>query len=182
MSCSNITLLEIQEESLPHHRKGFVDLYKEAFGEAPYFETYDEEDIIRDVWNPHLIDGCIVLATDDMEVIGLGCALSVHKASEIHTFLCSLPSLPFPIETTVYISELAVNKKYRRHGIGTRLVSAMLDWARRNGFTHYVMRTASEGSNSIGLFRRLGACDIPQGIQHLQNVNSASISRVYLYG
>jgi hypothetical protein len=70
-------------------RAGFVAAYKEAFGGHPYYESYSDDEVLRDVWRPHRLDGIIVLALANYsEVVGFGCAKPVRSSShEIRDFL-----------------------------------------------------------------------------------------------
>ncbi|MFN3188652.1 MAG: GNAT family N-acetyltransferase [Candidatus Paceibacteria bacterium] len=169
-------------------RSGFANLYQVAFAEAPYFETYSVDEVVNNVWNPH-IDGqhCVIVATLDGAVVGLGCAHSAQdKLSTIGVFLAEKAAenqtVPFNLESTVYMSELAVGPHARKHGIGTELVKRRMDWARKSGFTHYCMRTAAVGSNSRMLYERLGAKIAPfvQSITS-EGVVSSSEQRIIMY-
>lgn len=175
----------------PDHktRQGFAELYQAAFAEPPYFEGYTVDDVINKVWLPHIMGNhCVVVALYDGEIIGLGCAHAADDdLSTIGAFLQEVESggtaVPFPLPKTIYMSELAVSRSARGLGIGTSLVKRRLLWGAKNGFTHYCMRTAAEGSNSRGLYERLGASVAPftQDVRN-EGVESQSESRIILYG
>ncbi|MDP3899843.1 MAG: GNAT family N-acetyltransferase [bacterium] len=169
----------------------FTQVYQESFAGPPYFETYSDLDIERDVWTPHLKSGCIVLALHAGEVVvGLGCAMPVTQwqhDKEFQAFLIDHKHcLPFCLDNVCFMTEVAVATNHRRQGIGTRLVQSRIEWACRNGMSHYMMRTAAEGSNSICMYRKLGAQELNGLVQnvsvHAKKVGSASKKRVYLYG
>jgi GNAT superfamily N-acetyltransferase len=48
-----------------------------------------------------------------------------------------------------------VDYKYRHLGIGSKLVQKRLEWAKKEGYEYFVMRTASIGSNSFNLYKRM---------------------------
>jgi diaminopimelate epimerase/GNAT superfamily N-acetyltransferase len=173
-------------------RDGFVRAYQEAFGGAPYFEHYTSEQVLEDVWQPHLHDGIVNLALDtEGQVIGFGCALPLAKSPvEIREFLKAQQqngTFPVDLDKVWYMSELGVLEAYRRRGIGYSLVKHRLRLISQLGGTHYVFRTAAQGSNSIHLYRKLNAIELPdvQDVSQTDQVTvneSHSTKRVYLYG
>lgn len=176
---------------------GFVGAFIHAFSGEPYNESYIDEEVVNSVWHPHLEMGSIILAHDDEldanSVVGFGCAIPLPKApQEVQTFLHqrqldkSLPSDFIPAKTW-YMSELGVLTSYRERGLAYQLVRHRLISINHAGGTHYVMRTAAEGSMSRHLYERLGAQlvavehDISSSDQVKKN-GSTSTKRVYLYG
>lgn len=168
-------------------RDGFVNAYKEAFGGPPYFETYSTEEVVEDIWLPHVKDGIVVLALDDERVVGFGCAMPVLKSPlDVREFLAS-QQRDFSIDKTWYMSELGVVESHRRRGLGYALVKHRLLTISHRGDTTYVFRTAAEGSNSIHLYRKIGAVELNDrqdvSVSDQVQVNgSQSAERVYLYG
>ncbi len=182
----NVNYEHITDPEHPH-KDGFASVYAAAFGEAPYFEVYTRDEVVENVWLPH-IPHCVVTASVSGEVVGLGCAHPVLlPISSIGAFLqqeiASGVHVPFPLPSTLYMSELAVLSTHRGHGIGRALIEARLEWARRNGFSHYCMRTAAIGSNSRHLYESLGA-QLAPSVQNVESesVESKSKERIYLYG
>ncbi|MEW6617322.1 MAG: GNAT family N-acetyltransferase [Patescibacteria group bacterium] len=166
-----------------------MNLYKEVFAGPPYFESYTDEYVEHEVWNKHLEnDGQIFLAlAPDGSVIGFGCVLPAKKSWESGEFLEeNRHRLPFELETACYMSEIGVHADYRKRGIGTSLIQARVECAKKNGFDTYVMRTALEGSNSKNMYENFGAKIIEGLIQnvseHAKEVSSKSEFRMYLYG
>jgi GNAT superfamily N-acetyltransferase len=163
----------------------FVPAYQSAFGGPPYFETYSEQEVLDDIWHEHLARGVIILALVDGSVAGFGCALPLTASPEdVNVHLAPFiadGTLP-KAETVWYMSELGVLPRYRYHGIGYRLVQERLRAVRHYGGSHFVMRTAAEGSNSLHLYQRAGAQLLP-GAQVVGEPNgSKSTSRIYLHG
>lgn len=168
-------------------RAGFVEVYKAAFAEAPYFEEYDNDWITTNVWNTHLSHILIVAKIND-QIAGLGCAHPVlEEMSTVGTFLEEKErdgtKIPFPLETTIYMSELAVSGKFRKHGIGSKLIKLRHEKAKEIGFSHYCMRTAADGSNSRSIYESMGAQSLPftQPVND-EGIDSQSESRIILYG
>lgn len=173
---------------LPHQKRGFATVYREAFAGEPWYETYTEAEVLADVWDDHIDTGAIILALDGGRVVGLGCAQPLIKASpKVQEFLGSAQSFNADPATTWYMSELAVDANYRRHGIGKQLVRHRLLTANHRGATHFTFRTAIHGSNSLRLYRELGAHELAerQDMSHDQQVmvnGSHSTQRVYMHG
>ncbi len=173
---------------LAHDKLGFAKVYREAFAGEPWYETYTDEEVLADVWDEHIDSGVIILAFDGERVVGLGCAQPLTKASSnVQEFLASATSFVADPANTWYMSELAVDGDYRRHGIGKQLVRHRLITASHRGGTHFTFRTAIHGSNSLRLYRELGAHELAerQDMSHDQQVvvnGSHSTERVYMHG
>lgn len=171
------------------YKDKFISLYKDAFGGAPYFESYEDAWVKENVWDFHLKKGCIILAIHNNTVIGLGCAIPLFEDKKVFDFVSSFEKLPFNVGTALYMSELAVSRLFRKSEthIGTELVKRRIIWASENGFNTYVMRTAAENSNSEGLYTKIiGAKKILGLIQNIsenpEEIPSASNERIFLYG
>lgn len=174
----------------PDHIIGFVHVYQEAFREEPWNEHHPAIDVHRKVLARHLPHCALIAAVDD-QVVGLAGAYPVlddlDGSNVARDFLVANQRLiPFDLDRTIYMSELAVLPEFRRRGIGLALTNARLDWARENGFKSFLMRTAEEGSLSKELYdkRIPGAFQIGGLIQDvsLETVKSASARRIYIGG
>ena len=189
-------ILEIEyiyaDANIPdQYRNGFIEVYKEAFGGHPYYEVYTDLEVLEGVWLPHLAFGIIVLACEGESVVGFGCAMPLLKSpSEVQEFLRTKQrSGDFPIEFSDawYISELGVRITHRRQGIGTQIIGQLLARILEYQCHYYCLRTAAKDSNSIRIFKRIGAIEIPgfQDVSDSEQVKvhkSQSTARVYLYG
>jgi GNAT superfamily N-acetyltransferase len=171
---------------------GFTAVYKEAYSGSPYYEYYTDEQV-RAIYDEHRKNGHIILARIGSKVVGLWCTVPLSKAPEpIQEFLSAskeeghLPA-DFAPETTWYMSEMAVLKAYRHHGIAYKLLWNRLIDVTDRGSVYYVMRTASEDSNSMGLYRQLGAEMIPSlhdvsDTDQVTGNGSQSKARIYIFG
>jgi len=180
------TIKKLDEKSVdPHHLIGFIDVYQEAFLEPPWEEHHRAYSVHRKVWLSHL-PHCLVIALNQVDVIGLGCAhpvlAEVSTGGMVKEFLeANRETAPFPLKQTIYMSELAVEKNHRKQGVGNSLIDAREDWARANGFTHYAMRTAQVGSKSAQLYLNRGA-RLAEGLVQIVEDDTASPTRVYYWG
>ena len=165
-------------------RVGFAKTYKEVFAEKPYFENFEIEDIDQNVWLPHIGHCIVVVENNFREVVGFGCAHPFLADTEpsIRDFLVA-QKLPFDSSKTIFMSELAVRKEFRRQGIGAKIITARLEWGQKNGYTNFCMRTAEHKSNSRSIYEKIGAKQAPF-IQDVSNgkIDTSSKQRVYLWG
>jgi GNAT superfamily N-acetyltransferase len=171
---------------------GFVEAYQEAFSGPPYYESYGQEEVLNDIWTPHLSSGVIVMAVDEAKVVGFGCALPVESApDDVRDYVSESAKdadlLGLGIDSSWYMSELGVIESHRLKGIGYELVRQRLLEIKNSGVNTYIFRTAAEGSNSMHLYQKLGA-NILAGVQDMTDSEqvlsngSQSAKRVYLYG
>lgn len=191
MNASDIMYIRADAATPVPLRAGFVATYQEAFGGAPYFEHYTAQEVLDDIWWPHVSQGLVILALHQGRVVGFGCAMPLDSApDDIQEFLqAHLASGEFQAESgrTWYMSEMGVLEPYRRHGIGYALVRERLAIVQQVGGTHYVLRTAAEGSNSAHMYRRIGATVLttPQDVSESDQVQinrSQSTKRIFLLG
>ncbi len=169
--------------------KDFARIYKECFGGPPYYEEYEDDWIIQNVYNKHLGHGCVAVALHRGELIGLSCAermIDGTQSSPYRYLEQHRATLPFQIEKTCYISEVAVVEEMRRKGVGTDLLKVLCNWGMSKGLSHYTARTAAEGSNSMGIFQNRLHANILDGEQSVEafdgEVVTASKKRVYIWG
>lgn len=193
MDKQNFKLVEVDNNNKDKYLSKFIDLYISAFSEPPYFEKYSRDWVIKNVWLPHLKYGKIILAVNsDDQVLGLSCCINVMQIpgdakgnDGVKDFFIK-NSLPFDLESTCYMSEIAVDKRFRRQGVGMALIQARINWAKNQNMNFYVMRTDSQNLNSINLYKKMGAKVIKDLIQDVSDlaaeVSSASTERIIIYG
>jgi ribosomal protein S18 acetylase RimI-like enzyme len=164
----------------------FSRVYAACFSEEPYLEQYEEEWVTEHIYSKHVDCGCVLVALKNAQLVGLACAkpMRMYTESSPYRYLSGYASLPFELDRSLYMTELAVLPEVRRRGIGTALVTLMQSWGKVHQYEAAVVRTAHEGSKSIGIFRRLGADTLP-GFQCIADetdeVPSHSTQRVYLW-
>ncbi len=170
-------------EDAPDIRNEFIDVYRTVFAGAPYFESHSRSEVARTTWAPHLKRGVVVIARACDTVVGFGCAIPLRDplVSSAHVFVRAR-GLPLDIARTWYMSELGVLAQYRGHGIGSALVRERLLVLSVRGSEHYVLRTASEGSHSESLYRKIGAIecgeDTETGQRYFYGSTSIALSKL----
>ena len=172
---------DIAEES-------FIDVYKKAFAGAPYFETFDSTFVREKVWQAHP-GQVIIVAEEQGKVIGLICGHCVSEASISPSACDFIREQLGPVineRGTLYFSELAVTPSHQGIGVASVLVASALTWASENHIPKFILRTAAEGSNSLGIFKKFGARELKftQEVEGAEagGPSTASNRRMYLAG
>lgn len=186
-----IAIRKVDETTPAYQRDGFIEAYRAAFGGEPYFEAYTYEQVLDDTWLSHRECGTIFLALDGVRVAGFGCAKPLDRTTdETCEFIRGHKAggaFPGELSATCYMTEVGVLDVYRHRGLGYRLTYERLRWAHQHKMPHYAMRTAKKGSNSIQMYKNigavelLGAMDISDSAQATVN-KSQSLERVCLWG
>jgi GNAT superfamily N-acetyltransferase len=113
--------------------------YQSVFSSPPYNEQFypaEVQDIlIRHINTPYQIT---LLAMHHDEIIGFGLASPLRSYPEVTRQLRGL----LPIRHTYYFTELGVQKRWRRKGIGRALTEKRLDLVDRSRYQHIVLRTS----------------------------------------
>lgn len=114
-----------------------VQLYQTCFAEPPWFETFDQNELIAefsefDSWP----DAVFLVCEIDGEVAGASTGFSVIRKSDV----CELVSPEFKKE--FYFADVFVDPRFRKRGIARALICARREWALAFGFTHGVVRTS----------------------------------------
>jgi len=165
----------VDMKSAEIYRTGFIQLYQEVFAQAPYFETYSDKDV-NTIFSEHLLNNtCIVVAVWKERVVGFSCGHPLEQFPEVAKLFTNNKT---PLEKIFYISELAASLKYRNLGLGLKLTEAVLNRSKTLGFLATSTITAAEGSNSLGIFQRLGM--IVQSFVHHLPEEEVSKSRTRL--
>jgi GNAT superfamily N-acetyltransferase len=168
--------------------ESFIDVYKKAFAGPPYFEKSDSTFVREKVWKAHQ-GQMLIVAEEKGTVIGLICGHLLTK-KEISPSACNFiqEHLGGIINErgTLYFSELAVAPSHQGIGVASVLVASALTWASENHISKFILRTASRGSNSIGIFKKFGAREfkLTQNVESAEagGPSSASTQRIYLAG
>lgn len=166
----------------------FIDVYRKAFAGAPYFEQFDAEFVREKVWKPHQ-DQLIIVAEEKGKTIGLICGHRLSQSTISPSACDFIRDQIGPVireEGIFYFSELAVAPTHQKLGIASVLVASALTWAAENLIPKFILRTAAEGSNSVGIFKKFGAKELNL-IQDVASAEaggpeSASNKRIYLGG
>jgi len=82
--------------------------------------------------------------------------LQILIAEEEQTPLGYLAFVPGPAELSVWISDVAVDLRRRRMGIGSALIKEGLGWAQERGYSRVFLEMQSKNFPAIGLARKLG--------------------------
>jgi ribosomal protein S18 acetylase RimI-like enzyme len=139
------------------YREDFINLYQTCFKEPPYNENWSYE-TVAELWDDQKAGGIIVLCLTNNNVIGFATAYqaSLKTTNDIDQFLSEIKEqdklVPFDLETTIYVSELAVSSQYRRQGIAKLLIECLFAEFKKNEMIQYFMRADLTGAHSVPLF------------------------------
>ena len=154
--------------------KGLIQVYKSAFAEPPWNESWSDEDIIKDLeFAISQRDPIILVAQNKDGLAGMtwGYKLPIEK----------FPFLERKVPTnSSYMDEIAVAGNKRFKGVGTLLGRAYIDIAAQQN-QGIVLRTDDRNEASMTLFRKLGLKGIPDITNPKGNIYDPQYqNRIYL--
>jgi len=119
-------------------RESLVKLYKNIWREPPWNEYF---------WTDKMVNEDVDYAIKQKDFIS---KLAVNK-NNVKGFIWgySLPQEKFQflnLGEATYIDELAVEREFRKMGIGTRLIEMLINDARKLGYETITLRTDINGS------------------------------------
>lgn len=139
----------------------FKEIYK-VFKDKPYEEKYTEEDY-REIYEEYIAKGKIYGAYIDDKIVGIIAITYGAKKTQ---------PVDFPGKKVIYLSDVAVDSRYRKQGLGTKLMSYIIAESKLNNNNLIYMRTLKEGSMSASIAKKLGFTQM-EGIE--QDVETESI-------
>jgi ribosomal protein S18 acetylase RimI-like enzyme len=173
------------------YREDFIKLYQKCFSEPPYNEDWSYESV-AELWDQHISNGLIGICLSEGSVIGFvtGYQASMKITDDIDQLLTetsnSGKSLDFDLETTVYVSELAVSMEYRRQGIAKIMTEHLFEGFKKRSMTHYFMRADLTNAHSVPLFvKYFGGKQMDLIVTTTENeilAGSTSLEKGYWYG
>jgi ribosomal protein S18 acetylase RimI-like enzyme len=147
--------------------KEIIGIYRRSFAEPPWNESWTKEQVIEEMMYSLSSKNPIMLVAEMRErITGFmwGCALLLERFPFLQGRLK---------DRCIYGAEIAVDRQFRKLGVGSKLLGSFLLEAKRCGFGEFVCRTDVNNRGSMGLFRSLGLSEM--GIYDPQ-----FSSRVYL--
>lgn len=144
----------VNKENYEQYKHNYIELYKEIFSKAPYFEVFTNKEA-EEVYQLSLLDSTIsLLAIKDNQLIGfaLGIQLSIHNDEKFKNIIKEY----FNLDKVLYNAELGVLPEYRGLGIGSTLINKRILFAKKIGYKTICMKTKKEGSMSISLYKKMG--------------------------
>ena len=123
----------------------FKKIYK-VFGDKPYEEKYTEEDF-REIYDYYTKNGRIFGAYAGGILRGIIAVTYGKKEGQ---------PVEFGDKKVLYLSDVAVDKDYRKKGLGTKLMAYVVASGKLEGNNIIYMRTLKEGSMSASIAKKLG--------------------------
>lgn len=153
----------------------FIQVYKEVFRGAPFYEDFTENEV-REILTKYLLpESYLVIAIKDNKMVGYGASIpATFCPGQVREIL----SKYVVIEETIFNADLAVLPDYRRMGIGTRLIELRNEYSNTIGAGYIAMRTNKTGSLSKGIYLRHGFEELPESMQVKQKRIDNRLSEV----
>jgi len=151
----NHEYIEISPGSEQAHtfRTPFINLYKEVFSGAPFYERFTNEEVASIYDDLMQQNGFLCCVIHQGQLIAFGTGMPLAQLSAELRQICQKY---LPPEDAFYNSDVATHPDYRNQGIGSTLIEKRLGYARNKGYRYSVFRTNREGSMSAPLYQRLG--------------------------
>jgi len=154
-----VRILRLEEpDEINRWRPGFIGAYQAIFAGPPYFERFYPSDVsglYRQLTSTP--DNISLLAVRGAtQVVGFGIAIPVRYKRAVARELSGL----VPLYHTMYLAELGVLDKYRKRGLGQRLVlerARLIDLER---YSHVVLRVPASRNAAYDMYRAMGFEDM----------------------
>ena len=162
----------IYRDAIPADAEAIVAFYNIVGGETSYlsFEA-DEyplspEELDEMLANIYTRPNCrMLLALDGKTIVGIATLLSPVKLKSRHDAELGI----------------VVAQAYQKLGIGTELISRLIDWARGNGITTRIsLETRADNLAAIGLYLRFGF--VIEGTKRRQTLLNGNYYDAYIMG
>jgi diaminopimelate epimerase/ribosomal protein S18 acetylase RimI-like enzyme len=138
-----------------------IDLYQRVFGEPPYNEKFDPEEVAS-FFNEYYRKGTIVLAKDQGKIIGFAASVNLESETKVKQIVSDYG---INVEDCAYIAELGIDSDYRRRKIGTGLMEELLmDLPGKIS----LLRTSKDNIRAQNLYKNLGFFVVPGMIESVR--------------
>ena len=126
-----------------------IEIYKSAFAEPPWNETWSSEEIIKDLNFALSQEKNIILVAEQKDKL-LGFAWGYKIPLEEFPFLKGQIN-----SSSNYLDEIAVKGDQRNKKIGLMLGRTYLNFVEKQGLKEVILRTDINNKASLGLFKKL---------------------------
>ncbi len=153
----NLGIVEIQKNS--RIMEEVPEPYCEIFGEEPWNEEFEFEEVMEIIREQFKKPGAIALAAlKNNKVIGFTWMYEIFK-DDLKEGTRYSPELEFLFENqkrVFYLQEIGVKKEMRRQGIGEALTRELLLRGRKNGANIVVLSTNGKARSIVLLISKIG--------------------------
>lgn len=148
---------------------GLTFLYREIFGEAPYFESFSDEEV-NDIFEEYRRDGILLLAKNKDAVIGFGATVPLKSVPDVARVI-GVP--PEQCDNRWYIADLGIKKEFRRNKIGKKLTTDTMTGIQALGGTSVDLRTSINNLFALILYRQLGFLPITGVVENVTGLRTS---------
>ena len=140
------------------HREKVSKIYAEAFSDFPYTESFSRTQINLIIDKSlQAMKACHLVAESKGKVVGFIWGYELTSKDDIVSFFHDT----FPVKETAYIAEQTVTKAFRGKGIGTKLVTTLLNEFRKLEFDHALVNTHALNWPALKVYERCGFKVLP---------------------
>jgi GNAT superfamily N-acetyltransferase len=139
-----------------------------AFNGPPWNEQWTSEEALGYLQEQYAQGGVFVVQRLEHEIIGFACGIAASKSTTMRSKIIPLPPDDMFSSQVFYLGEACVPREHSSKGIGTALVSALIEAARQSGFTEGFAVTSKDHTPVERMlrhvhFRHLGSGEIKLG-------------------
>lgn len=160
---STTVIIEQATTVRPRWRQEMIRLYEEGFCLCePYWETDPEETVSTELKAIANDQNLSILTASERNGLA-GFLITSSVSPERFEGMVHGNELQRETENDIYLLELAVDKRFRRTGLGSQLVGKAIECAERFGKSGVVLRADLRNTPAIRLYRKLGFCVLTEG-------------------
>ena len=172
----NIKRVETLPELQTAFASGFIDLFDECFGIAPYFLKYPDDELFK-IYSDHVKTGFVLFAYSDDKLVGFAGSRPLMSDEYVDDEVKAFFRNP---EEYFYHSDLGVAVSERGKGLAKLLIKESIF---HTPTTKILMRTKEDNAPSIALHMKMGfkPLDLTQVIKRKDSFgHDIDDKRIYL--
>lgn len=151
---------DLESLQIALQERGLREAYKDAYGRAPYFESFEDHEV-DEVFADYVRDGSLLVAIDKGEIISFATTQPLISVPEIGDILAGQSEVD---PSSWYIPDVGLRKEYEGIGIAKNLMKKILHMTPSDIIT---LRTTVLNIRSQGLYHSLGFKIIPNLYQEI---------------
>lgn len=149
-------IITLNQETYEPFERGVVYLYQNCFAEPPWHEIFEYDEINADFRRILTLADNIFLAIVDEQgqIVGVTVYFPLIFKNEVAKIINS------EYNNAIYCAELFVEQKHRCRGVGSVLMKAAHEKAKKLGYKNIVLRTSQIHQPLIDFYKKRGFQEI----------------------
>jgi ribosomal protein S18 acetylase RimI-like enzyme len=154
----------IQARNVDTFLDDLAAIYREAFGGAPWFESWSLEASRAEIISCAQRGALFVVSmdSDTATPLGFGVGLPMTDRASAKSFLDRGLLTPAEAPKTYYIAELCTAGTARNRGICSDILGGLVQAAQSSGYTQALTRTRTDNDGMIRIFTRAGFTSVAE--------------------